>query len=73
MNMHKNTRLTPHHREAIWTAYTQEKEGVTSLARRYMVSRPTIYRVLKAARVSYWYRRTALITASNRHIMECAV
>lgn len=50
MNMHKNTRLTPHHREAIWTAYTQEKESVTSLARRYMVSRPTIYRVLKATR-----------------------
>ncbi|MFC2562965.1 MAG: transposase, partial [Kingella oralis] len=23
MNMHKNTRLTPHHREAIWLAYTQ--------------------------------------------------
>ncbi|MFC2293512.1 MAG: transposase, partial [Kingella oralis] len=22
MNMHKNTRLTPHHREAIWLAYT---------------------------------------------------
>ncbi|GEM_PF-1744443 len=34
MNMHKNTRLTPHHRQAIWTAYTQEKESVTSLARR---------------------------------------
>ncbi|MFH6974944.1 IS481 family transposase, partial [Neisseria sp. 23W00734] len=26
MNIHKNTRLTPHHRQAIWTAYTQEKE-----------------------------------------------
>ena len=25
MNMHKNTRLTPHHHQAIWTAYTQEK------------------------------------------------
>ncbi|HHK5991607.1 TPA: transposase, partial [Neisseria subflava] len=23
MNMHKNTRLTPHHRQAIWLAYTQ--------------------------------------------------
>ncbi|HHK5991588.1 TPA: transposase, partial [Neisseria subflava] len=23
MNMHKNTRLTPHHRQAIWPAYTQ--------------------------------------------------
>ena len=51
MNIHKNTRLTPHHRQAIWTAYTQEKESVTSLARRYMVSCPTIYRILKAARV----------------------
>ena len=49
MNMHKNTRLTPHYREAIWLAYTQNKESVTSLACRYMVSRPTIYRVLKAA------------------------
>ena len=51
MNMHKNTRLTPHHREAIWLAYTQNKESVTSLAKRFMVSRPTIYRILKAARV----------------------
>ena len=50
MNMHKNTRLTPHYREAIWLAYTQNKESVTSLACRYMVSRPTIYRVLKVAR-----------------------
>ena len=48
--MHKNTRLTPHHRQAIWTAYTQEKESVSSLARRYQVSRVTIYRALKAAR-----------------------
>ena len=48
--MHKNTRLTPHHRQAIWLAYTQEKESVTSLARRYQVSRVTIYRTLKAAR-----------------------
>ena len=34
MNMHKNTRLTPHHRQAIWLAYTQGKESVTSPARR---------------------------------------
>ncbi|ULJ64423.1 helix-turn-helix domain-containing protein [Wielerella bovis] len=51
MNIHKNTRLTPHHRQAIWLAYTQNKESVTSLARRFMVSRQTIYRVLKAARL----------------------
>ena len=50
MNMHKNTRLTPHHRQAIWLAYAQGKESVTSLARRYQVSRVTIYRALKAAR-----------------------
>ena len=50
MNMHKNTRLTPHHRQAVWLAYTQEKESVTSLARRYQVSRVTIYRALKSAR-----------------------
>ncbi|EEG33873.1 hypothetical protein NEIFLAOT_00974 [Neisseria flavescens NRL30031/H210] len=50
MNMHKNTRLTPHHRQAIWPAYTQGKESVTSPARRYQVSRVTIYRALKAAR-----------------------
>ena len=50
MNMHKNTRLTPHHRQAVWLAYTQEKESVTSLARRYQISRVTIYSALKAAR-----------------------
>ncbi|MGN6837767.1 IS481 family transposase, partial [Neisseria sp. P0022.S010] len=27
MNMHKNTRLTPHHHQAIWLAYTQGKES----------------------------------------------
>ena len=50
MKIHKNTRLTPHHRQVKRFAYTQNKESVTSLARRYMVSRQTIYRVLKAAR-----------------------
>ena len=40
----------PHHRQAIWLAYAQGKESVTSLARRYQVSRVTIYRALKAAR-----------------------
>ncbi|HHK5989364.1 TPA: IS481 family transposase, partial [Neisseria subflava] len=28
MNMHKNTRLTLHHRQAICLAYTQGKESV---------------------------------------------
>ena len=33
MNMHKNTRLTPHHRQAIWLAYTQGKESIDKLPR----------------------------------------
>lgn len=51
MNIHKNTRLTLHSRQAIWREYTQEKQTVTSLAKRYHVSRVTIYKVLKAARL----------------------
>ncbi|WII95735.1 hypothetical protein LU276_02555 [Moraxella haemolytica] len=51
MNIHKNTRLPPHHREAIWTAYHQNKQSVTSVVLEYKVSRPTIYKVLKLARV----------------------
>lgn len=51
MNIHKNTKLLPFQREAIWRAYHHEKESVTSLAKRYDVSRPTIYKVLKQARL----------------------
>ncbi|UNU73609.1 DDE-type integrase/transposase/recombinase [Moraxella nasovis] len=51
MNIHKNTRLLPYQREAIWQAYHTDKENVTSLALRYGVSRPTIYKVLKLARI----------------------
>ena len=50
MKLHKNTRLLPYEREAIWLSYTQDKVSVTSLAHQYNVSRPTIYNVLKAAR-----------------------
>ncbi|MDO4226069.1 helix-turn-helix domain-containing protein [Neisseria sp.] len=64
--MHKNTRLTPHHRQAIWRAYTQDKISVTSLARRYMVSRVTIYRILKAARVQLLVPQKASTTASSK-------
>ena len=28
MNIHKSTKLLPHHRQAIWTAYTKNKEMV---------------------------------------------
>ena len=37
MNMHKNIRLTPYYRQAVWPAYIQEKESVTSLARPYLI------------------------------------
>ena len=73
MNMHKNTRLTPRHRQAIWTAYTQEKESVTSLARRYMVSRPPSTAYSKPPAAGCWCRKTAPTTASNRRITECTV
>ena len=50
---HEHTQKHPSHLaqlQAIWLAYTQGKESVSSLARRYQVSRVTIYRALKAAR-----------------------
>ena len=49
MKLHKNTRLLPYEREAIWLSYTQDKVSVTALARQYNVIRPT-NNVLKAAR-----------------------
>lgn len=51
MNIHKNTRLTPYNRQAIWRAYTQDKRSVASLAAEYKASRPTVYRIPKAARL----------------------
>lgn len=48
MNMHKNTRLTPYHREEIWQLYN--KDNVTSLVLRFNVNRPTIYKALKLCR-----------------------
>lgn len=50
MKLHKNTRLLPFQREAIWIAYTQDKISVTSLSHQYGVGRTTIYKVLEAAR-----------------------
>ncbi|MDO4249128.1 MAG: helix-turn-helix domain-containing protein [Neisseria sp.] len=51
MNTHKNIRLTPHSRQATWRAYTEDKQTVTSLAAQFNVSRITVYRILKAARL----------------------
>ena len=50
MNMHKNTRLTPHHRQAIWLAYTQG-EGKRLLPGPPLPSQPRHhYRALKAGK-----------------------
>ena len=70
MNMHKNTRLTPHHRQAIWTAYTQEKESVTSLARRYQVSPSPSTAHLKPQGVGCSNPKPAPTTVSNRQSTE---
>jgi len=50
MNMHKNTRLTPYHRQEIWRLYHKENYTVTALAGKFLVSRPTIYKALKLGR-----------------------
>lgn len=51
MNMHKRIRLTPLDREEIWRLYQSRQWKVSHLADRYRVSRPTIYAVLKKARL----------------------
>ncbi|XKM13601.1 helix-turn-helix domain-containing protein [Orbaceae bacterium ac157xtp] len=50
MIMHKNTKLTLYHRKEIWRLYHEKKFTVTTLAKRFFVSRPTIYKVLRLAR-----------------------
>ena len=59
MNMHKNTRLTPYHREEIWRLYTKEKVTVTYLAQRFNVSRPTIYKALRLSRLGLFKPQTS--------------
>lgn len=49
--MHKRTRLTPLAREEIWRLYGTGNWTVVALAREFRVSRPTIYKVLKRARM----------------------
>ncbi|MBS9778000.1 MAG: transposase family protein [Gammaproteobacteria bacterium] len=51
MNMHKRIRLTPYDREEIWLLYQTRTWKVTHLAEHFRVSRPTIYKVLKQARL----------------------
>lgn len=50
MNMHKRIRLTPLDREEVWRLYGTGEWTIVSLAQRFRVSRPTIYKVVNRAR-----------------------
>ncbi|MDV6348649.1 hypothetical protein R2083_14095 [Nitrosomonas sp. Is35] len=51
MNIHERTRLTLLDRQEIWRLYQTRFWKVAHLAERFHVSRPTIYDVLKRARL----------------------
>jgi predicted DNA-binding protein (UPF0251 family) len=51
MKIHKTTKLTSYHKQEIWRLYHKEEITITDLAKCYTVSRPTIYKVLKKARL----------------------
>ena len=55
ITLHKNTKLTPMMRRQIWKDYQSEKLTVVTLSKKYHVSRPVIYVVLKRARVGDFY------------------
>ncbi len=59
MNIHKRTRLTLLDRQEIWRLYQTRIWKVTQLAERFRVSRPTIYDVLKRARLQEFIPRTS--------------
>jgi len=60
MNLHKNTRLTPHQRKAVWEDHTKHNLTPTALAQKYHVSRPTIYKILKRARLQEFQPRQSI-------------
>ena len=57
MNIHKRTRLLPYEREQIWELHSQQRNSVAFLAEFYNVSRPTVYKVLKRARLREFISR----------------
>lgn len=54
--MHKNTRLLPYMRRAIYGNW-QKGQSVSSLAWEYKVSRPTIYKIIERARLNEFINR----------------
>ncbi|MEQ1558689.1 MAG: hypothetical protein ABL933_07075 [Methyloglobulus sp.] len=55
--MHKRIRLTPLDRQEVWRLYQTRCWKVTQLAEHFRVSRPTIYNVLKRARLQEFVPR----------------
>lgn len=60
MEVHKNLRLTRTDRYWIWELYSRERKSVTFLAEYFNVSRPTIYKVLKRARLREFMPRNSM-------------
>ena len=59
MNIHKRTRLTLLDRQEIWRLYQTRTWKVTHLAEHFHVSRPTVYAVLKRARLQEFVPRNS--------------
>lgn len=52
MEIHKKTRLTPYQREQVYQDYYQHNLRICDLIRKYHVTAPTIYKILKRGRHS---------------------
>ncbi len=59
MNMHKRIRLTPLDRQEVWRLYQTRCWKVSHLAESFRVSRPTIYGILKRARLQEFIPRNS--------------
>ncbi len=57
MNIHESTRLTLLDRQETWRLYQTRCWKVAHLAERYRISRPTIYQILKRARLQEFIPR----------------
>lgn len=60
MNLHKRTRLTLLDLQEIWGLYQTRLWKVVQLAEHFYVSRPTIYDVLKRARLQEFAPRSSI-------------
>lgn len=61
--MHKNTKLLPYQRREIFRRWRMG-EKVTDLAKHFLVSRPTVYKVLKEAKLGIFSQRHSM---NNRY------